>query len=272
MSAPRRACRNACIGAAALTPQTYASQVSQARETPATASVRRGLAAWLAALVAFAAGSAATCGMLALTHTHERDDGSKTALRHTAAVITAVRDLAVLETATYHVERVIDLRDTQSQLFGLSESEDALLLVAAADVVAGVDLGLMQDGDVRVDQAQRSAFIQLPEPSVLWARLDNDSTYVHSRKTDMLALRARTLETRARQLAEHALRDAALQSGILSRARQNAARTIQVLVQSLGYEHVQVAFGDELPLTATGGDSPPSRDPRRTRPSPGSAP
>src|SRR5262245_36249699 len=47
-------------------------------------------------------------------------------------VLVAVRDLARLESAQFHMERVIDLSEKQSHLFGLVESEDAILLVAVA--------------------------------------------------------------------------------------------------------------------------------------------
>ena len=229
----------------------YTRAVNQMQHTAAF----RGVSWWLRvlvlpaiALLAFVAGIAATWGYVALRRVPEVALRTTTSeLRNTTAVVTALRDLAVLETATYHVERVIDLRDKQSQLFGLFESEDSVLLVAAADVVAGVDLGSLREGDVSVDQERRRATIVLPQPSVIWARLDNDSTYVHSRNTDVLALRARTLETRARQAAEQTMRDAALSAGILGRARQNAARTIQTLVQALGFAEVQVVFESELP-------------------------
>src|SRR5690348_11010811 len=54
-----------------------------------------------------------------------------TVIRQTPSVITAVKNLARLETASYHVERVIDLRDKQTSLFGMVKAEDAILLVAA---------------------------------------------------------------------------------------------------------------------------------------------
>ncbi len=42
-------------------------------------------------------------------------------VRPTPSVITAVRDLARLETAEVHVEKVVDLTDRQSRFFGLIE-------------------------------------------------------------------------------------------------------------------------------------------------------
>lgn len=166
-------------------------------------------------------------------------------VRGTSTVVAAVRDLATLESAAYHMERVIDLRDRQSHLLGLFESEDAVLLVAAADVVAGVDLSTMHDGDIRFDRERGTAHVTLPPPRVLSARLDNENTYVHTRNTDALAVRAETLETRARLEAERTLREAAVEAGILLRARSNAARTVRWLVQSLGYHEVEVTFRTE---------------------------
>jgi Protein of unknown function (DUF4230) len=166
-------------------------------------------------------------------------------LRGTNSVLKAIRDLATLESASYHMERVIDLRDRQSHMFGLFESQDAILLVASADVVAGIDLQGMRDGDVTFDELKRTAWITLPQPIVLSARLDSDKTYVHARSTDPLAVPAKTLETRARVEAERTLREAALEAGILGRARDNAALTIKTLLHSLGFDHVEVAFRAE---------------------------
>jgi hypothetical protein len=103
----------------------------------------------------------------------------------------------------------------------------------------------MRDGDISFDESSHSAWVTLPQPIILSSRLDNDSTYVHSRVTDNLALPAQTLETRARQVAEQTLRDAALEAGILARARSNAALTLKTLLHSLGFTHVEVAFRSE---------------------------
>lgn len=195
------------------------------------------------AAAAFVATSIVTCAF----HLAEGDDtpSTTTVVRPTPQVVVAVRDLARLESAEYHMERVIDLKDQQRHVFGLIESEDAILLIASGEVSAGVDLTRMQDGDVVVDPDARTARIVLPEPEVLSTRLDSERTYVHHRSTDALARRSETLETRARQEAERTLRDAAVEAGILDRARDNARETVTVLVRSLGYDDVQVTFASD---------------------------
>jgi hypothetical protein len=166
-------------------------------------------------------------------------------LANTSTVIVAIRNLARLETVSFHMERVIDLKNRQSHLFGLLQGDDAILLVAAGDVVAGIDLAKLQDGDVTIEPTTHRAHLTLPAPELLSVRLDNQNTYVHSRKTDMFAFRQVELETRARQEAEASIRDAAVSGGILKRARDSAAHTITVLVQSLGYDDVELTWRGE---------------------------
>lgn len=170
-----------------------------------------------------------------------------TTLRYTPSVVTAVKDLARLETVEYHVERVIDLRDQQSLLFGLIHTQDAILFVAVGQVTAGVDLNELADGDVVVDQARNAVRIALPPARVLSTRLDNEHSWVYARTTDALAQRHEDLETRARQEAEKSLEQDAIDTGILARARDNAEGTVAAFVRSLGYESVIVTSREALP-------------------------
>jgi hypothetical protein len=90
-----------------------------------------------------------------------------------------------------------------------------------------------------VEPQSRRVRLRLPAPEILSARLDNERTYVNSRKTDLLARRGDQLETDARRLAERGIRDAALEAGILERARQGAQQALTTLVRGLGYDHVE---------------------------------
>ena len=165
---------------------------------------------------------------------------SSTVVAPSPDVLIAVRDLARLESAEFHMERVIDLTETQKRFFDMVEAKDAILLVAVGDVTAGVDLAKLGPEDVRVDAVSKRVRITLPAAEILSHRLDGERTYVHSRTTDLLAARKDSLETRARQAAENSIVEAATQSGILDRAAKNAARTVEQLVHSLGYRDVQV--------------------------------
>ena len=188
-------------------------------------------------VAAFALGAALALVVVALVW---RPLESASSLRSTPSVVIAVRDLARLESVEFHVERVVDLRDRQSLLFGLIHTQDAILFVAVGQVTAGVDLATLSEGDVVADPAAGTVSVTLPPPRVLSTRLDNERSWVFARTTDVLAQRHEDLETRARQEAERTLEQTALASGILDRARANAEATVAALVRSLGYTSVTV--------------------------------
>lgn len=182
------------------------------------------------AVIAFLAGRAEAPGAVA----------SRLDMRATPGVTTAIRDVARLETTEFHIEKVVEVSDAQSRLWGLVHAKDALLLVAVGDVVAGIDLAGVHDEDVHVDEATHSVAIRLPAPQIVAATLDEHATHVYSRSTDALAVRNEALEGAARQAAEDQMRKAAIDEGILDRARASADRTLRVFLRSLGYDRVEI--------------------------------
>ncbi|MDP9002860.1 MAG: DUF4230 domain-containing protein [Myxococcota bacterium] len=169
---------------------------------------------------------------------------SRLQMQATPGVVTAIRDIARIETTQFHIEKVVEVSDAQSRLWGMLEAKDALLLVAVGDVIAGVDLAKVREGDVRVDEATRSVHVSLPAPEIVASTLDERATHVYSRATDALAARNEQLEGAARRTAEEQMRKAALEAGILDRARTSADRTLRVLLRSLGYERVDLDWAD----------------------------
>jgi hypothetical protein len=155
-------------------------------------------------------------------------------------VILAMRDLSRLESASFHMEKVVELTDEQSRLFGLVQARDQILLVAVGDVVAGVDMAKMADADVQLDPDAGSVRVVLPAPEVLTTTIDEKQTHVYGRSTDLLATRKEQLEGLARQEAAGQIEKGARDGGILERARASAERTVRALLQSLGYQRVVV--------------------------------
>jgi hypothetical protein len=151
-------------------------------------------------------------------------------------VLVAVRNLARLESVAFHMERVIDLKQEQQRAFGMVKTQDAILLVAAGDVLAGVDLSKLQASDVIVHPEEQRVELRLPPAEILSVSLDDKRTYVHSRHTTLLTTPGLDLETRARQQAASSIKEAALQAGILERASLTATQTLRALLTSLGYQ------------------------------------
>lgn len=160
--------------------------------------------------------------------------------RPAPSVLVAVQALARLQSVSFHMERIVDITRQEQALWGLVQAEDNILLVAVGEVTAGVDLGKLAPSDFTLDEATKTVRIALPPPEVFSSALDNERTYVHSRRTDALSKRDLQLETEARRRAERAIHDSALAAGILAQAQTNAATTVRSLASSFGYSMVLI--------------------------------
>jgi len=202
-------------------------------------------------------------GLLYLDRSHPMPTpASEMRVEHAGpTLVERLRSLSRLETAALHVEKVIDIRDHQSRLYGLVPTEDALLFVAAGEVTLGVDLSKADPGATRFDEASRTAYIQLPDPEILGTRFDEASSYVHTRSTGALAHRNEALEGRARREALVAFEAAGRDARHMAQAREQAERQLVALGKAWGAREVVVTWSAggataEQPARAPG--APPS--------------
>jgi hypothetical protein len=157
-----------------------------------------------------------------------------TILPDPVTIVHSVRSLARLETIQYTVEKVITAETGQgtfSFLFG-----DRLIFVAHGYVIAGVDMNKLQPDDLEVRDSV--LYVTLPKAEIFVATLDNDKSYVYDRETGVLTRGDVNLETNARQAAEQAIEESALDDGILKLAQQNAENYLSRLLRDLGYPEV----------------------------------
>jgi hypothetical protein len=156
-------------------------------------------------------------------------------------IIRQVRGLSRLETASYTIEKVITAQSGQGAfafLFG-----DRLILVARGQVIAGVDLGQVGEGDVLVTD-DGAVVVRLPLAEILVVTLDNQKSYVVDRDTGLIGMNP-ALETDARRRAEEEILNAALEDGILETAQRNAETYVRQLIMALGFR--EVIFAQVLP-------------------------
>ena len=159
-------------------------------------------------------------------------------------IIRQVRGLSRLETASYSVEKVITAESGQGPiafLFG-----DRLILVAHGQVIAGVDLAKMGDGDIILAE-DGTVVVTLPPAEVLVVKLDNQKSYVVDRDTGLVGMNP-ALETEAREAAEDEVLQAALEDGILEMAQRNAEASVRQLIMALGFQDVIFARVPAVPL------------------------
>ncbi len=166
-------------------------------------------------------------------------------------IVRQVQALSRLETASYTIEKVITAESGEGPLGFLFR--DRLLLVAQGQVIAGVDLSRIQREDVQV--VGTTVYMTMPAAEIFVATLNNSNTYVYDRQTGVLGQQI-DLETLARQQAERAILDAALEDGILDMAQRNADQTVEGLLRALGFEEVVFIQGTPSPGQNRGTQGP----------------
>jgi hypothetical protein len=170
-----------------------------------------------------------------------------------AAVVQRIQALSRLETASYTVQTVIEVQQSQGNPLFDFFAGDAVLLIARGSVVAGIDLGEVEAADVTVSRNGQTITVQLPPARIFSSNLDNAGTRVYSRNRGWFAPENKDLETLARQEAEAQILRTACEDGVLTRATENAETALRQLLGLIEGVTiiVQTAPPDVCPGSAT---------------------
>ena len=153
-------------------------------------------------------------------------------------IITEVKALGRLETTKYLLETVIDLEREPANIWEQIFGTDKLLLVAAGEVVAGFDLTQVDQADITVQG--NNVMLILPPPEILYTKVDNERTYVYERTTGLFRTPDPRIESEARQLAEKAMLDRALDGEILLQTEANGRLQLEAFLRSLGFTEIVI--------------------------------
>jgi hypothetical protein len=115
---------------------------------------------------------------------------------------------------------------------------DRVFMFAVAEIGAGIDFERFYTGSFDVDTETGTVTVEMPPAQITHISLDNEQTQVIDRSTGVLTRGDPQLETDARQVAEQYLQQAAIESGILDQAAENARNIIEGLLLELGYSRV----------------------------------
>ena len=157
------------------------------------------------------------------------------------AVIASIQRLQRLETVNYSMDKIVEGAKENTFLPDFLAG-DRLLLVVHGQVIAGVDLGKLKPQDVTIDESAkvRTVHVKMPEPEIFVTTLDNAGTHVYSRATGLLVPEDSNLESETREKAIEQVKQAALDGGILNKARDNARGTLTTLLQGLGFQQITI--------------------------------
>jgi hypothetical protein len=160
--------------------------------------------------------------------------------------------IVVRPPAIRQVQALADLTTVSAMMSTVVEAEQArvgdlvvekLLLIACGKANAGVDLSKLSDDDLAISEDGRTVTIRLPKAELKDIFLIDDSTQpcttkVYDRTNLLVIPETKELEGQAREKALQAIRDTAIQSGILSDANKNARIVIERVLLLAGYERV----------------------------------
>ncbi len=153
------------------------------------------------------------------------------------AVISSIQRLQRLETVSYSMDKIVESAKESDYLPDFLAG-DRLLLVVHGQVLAGVDLSKLQTSNVST--TDHSVHVHIPDPEIFVVNLDNSGTHVYSRTTGLLVPEDANLETETRMKATEQIKQAALDGGILNKARDNARATITTMLQGMGFQQITV--------------------------------
>ncbi len=152
-------------------------------------------------------------------------------------VVEGIQELDQLATVRW-TESVPVTRETGGDIVDRLFNGEKVLVIATGEVEAGVDLGEVGKDDVIVNDD--TATIDLPEPEILSASLDEEKTRVYDRDFSPLNIRPDDdLVEVARLQAVEKIRDAARENRILDTAEHNAEDSVRAFVTTLGFEEVR---------------------------------
>lgn len=155
------------------------------------------------------------------------------------SILAQVQRLNQLATVKYTIQKVIGLSE-QKQPVG----SESILLIVQANVQAGIDLDDLHPDEVMV-RSDGMVIVQLPAAKILNVSIDEKETKVWDRQktwwTPWVAY-SLDLEQRARLAGVEAVKQTALDMGILPEAERNAEASIRGLLGIAGVKTVQIVF------------------------------
>jgi hypothetical protein len=139
------------------------------------------------------------------------------------SVVEKIRQLSRLETVDYSMDKIVSGERSNAYIPDFLIG-DKLLLVAHGEVIAGVDLSQLKDGDVSLKGD--TVDVRLPKAEIL--------------STGLLVEPDPDLESQVRLAAEQQIAQAALADGILDKAQANARTSVTALLSGLGLKTINV--------------------------------
>jgi hypothetical protein len=171
----------------------------------------------------------------------------KTTDRSQPVLLQSMRDLSRYVAADGTFQVIVDLQEHKENVPEFLVNKRTLF-VGSGTVEEYVDFGSLTEGAIKVNNDDNTVQIRLPAPQQSSAALDMQRSYVVAEERGLFNRIADAFRSdpnqqqRVYQEAQRRITEAAQQSGLDLRARDNTEKMLQSLFARLGYSSVTVTF------------------------------
>ncbi|AXE90640.1 DUF4230 domain-containing protein [Streptomyces sp. Go-475] len=175
--------------------------------------------------------------------------GTETHDRSGPALLQSIQDISRYDAASGNFQVVVDL-EKDAKFLPDAIRGTRTLYVGAGTVDAYVDLGKVGENDVQVNGDRTSATLRLPHAQLGKPALDPDRSYAVSKQRGLFDRLGDLFsdnpngEQAVQRLAVRHIGDAAKESELTARAESNTTGMLEGLLRSLGFEEVNVSYGN----------------------------
>lgn len=158
----------------------------------------------------------------------------------TTATITLkeIRAIAELATAEYRVVAEVQSERIPEDIRKVLGAKEQVVMLVHADVKAGFDLSNLSEKSLKVDGTR--VRVVLPAPEILSVTLDHERTHIVYYKKSLLARQDIQWVDETLELADEAIRQEAIDMGILEKAEEFAKIYYENQFRTLGFTDVEV--------------------------------
>lgn len=166
--------------------------------------------------------------------------GCSEEVRPKTDIVSTLQQLEELATVEYTVTKVVKANDNKTWF---KPGDRKILMTTEAAIKAGINMAGLKADDVIV--SGKKITIYLPEPKILSVSMPPEKIKVAFEKSDLFRYPFSNEERDALLIqAEQQIRESGNETGILTQARINTQVFLSSLLQTLGFDKVELHFGE----------------------------
>lgn len=163
-------------------------------------------------------------------------------------VLQEIEKLGKLELVKYNYKEVVEMENVAKRYLDLGYfyipggQDQKAILIAQGEAVACIDLQKIKLEDIKV--RQDTITISLPPPEICYYKVNLDKSTFYDLKTSKDQKKAGEFVDEVYAKAEAQIREAALQSGILSDAKRMSSSVLKPFLENITGVTVILSFGE----------------------------